>query len=141
MKYFFSSRLTERATWRGGKRLQTSGGERAGRSGWYFTLFSSFLGIHQQSMCIQRSSCLSFIIRSSWRAFTYCQNQRRIPHLSSIKQSSQGGLLWRLAWYLRFFLPNYYAEHTHGKYSSEKSNQEAFMTGRYIFQTAEKAQL
>ena len=31
----------------------------------------------------------------------------------------QGGLLWRLAWYLRFFLPNYYGEHTHG----EEKNQ------------------
>ena len=105
----------------------------------FYTFF--FIFWDSPTMCIQRSSCLSFIIRSSWRAFTYCQNQRRIPHLSSIKQSSQGGLLWRLAWYLRFFLPNYYAEHTHGKYSSEKSNQEAFMTGRYIFPTAEKAQL
>jgi len=28
-----------------------------------------------------------------------------------------GGLLWRLAWYLRFLLPNYYGEHTHGVFS------------------------
>ena len=59
MKYFFSSRLTERATWRGGKRLQTSGGERAGRSGWYFTLFSSFFGIHQQCVSKEVLVCLS----------------------------------------------------------------------------------
>ena len=34
-------------------------------------------------------------------------------------------MLWRLAWYLRFFLPDYYGEHTHGDETThtEKSNQ------------------
>ena len=60
-------------------------------------------------------------------------NKQVLVSLSSIEQSSQGGLLWRLAWYLRFFLPNYYAEHTHGKDSSEKSNQEVFFDWQVYF--------
>ena len=32
-------------------------------------------------------------------------------------------MLWRLAWYLRFFLPDYYGEHTHGDDHDKKSNQ------------------
>ena len=37
---FSLSRLTEQAIWPGGKRLQTSGGETAGRNGWYFYILS-----------------------------------------------------------------------------------------------------
>ena len=137
MIFFFFSRLTERATWRGGKRLQTSGGERAGRSGWYFTLFL-FLGFTNN--VFPKKSLFVFhhpIIMEGLYLFWKPTNKSS----SSIVPSSQGGLLWRLAWYLRFFLPSYYAEHTHGKDSSEKSNQEVFLTGRYIFPTAGKAQL
>lgn len=47
--------------------------------------------------------------RSSQKAFIFSS-----PFISFIVQSWQGGLLWRLAWYLRFLLPNYYGEHTHG---------------------------
>ena len=50
----------------------------------------------------------------------------------------QGGLLWRLAWYLRFFLPNYYGEHTHGE---EKNQIWLFLAARYIFPIALEAQL
>ena len=46
--------------------------------------------------------------------FTYSGNHQICPFLSFIIQPLQGGLLWRLAWYLRFLLPNYYGEHTHG---------------------------
>ena len=44
------SRLTERATWPGGSRLQISGGGRAGKSGWYFHQTQSiFSGSRQMS--------------------------------------------------------------------------------------------
>ena len=94
-------RLTERATWPGGKRLQTSGGERAGRSGWYLLHFL-FLG--KPTTCLWTSwfpiiTEGLYLFKSFYFIFV---------------QSWQGGLLWRLAWYLRFLLPNYYGEHTHG---------------------------
>ena len=59
------SRLTERVTWPGGRRLQTSGGERAGKSGWdlFPLLLFLCLCLFTYSGNHQISHFLSFIIQ------------------------------------------------------------------------------
>ena len=105
---FSLSRLAERAIWPGGKRLQTSGGETAGRNGWYFYILSE-TNYEPSNMFMEG-------------LYLFLETSKQGLFLYSTIQSSQGGLLWRLAWYLRFFLPNYYGEHTHGDQNWQKSN-------------------
>ena len=128
------SRLTERATWPGGSRLQISGGGRAGKSGWYFHQTQSiFSGSRQMSpnkfFSTTRSS-------SDSRLFLIVGNQQ-IPSKSSL-----------------FLVRVGYCGVLHGTFASSSQTTTAstptvkrknqiwlFLAARYIFPIALEAQL